>query len=114
MLSVLSITNVEIPSPRQGIITAGSNFMSATVSFNMVLGLRKNQSTHTALTAWLNTVAIAAPLTPMPNPKIRIGSSTMLHTAPTTVVIILIFANPWVVIKGFIPITIITKTVPRI
>ncbi len=114
ILSVLSITKVDIPSPRQGIITAGSILISARVSFRMVLEPRRKQSTHTALTAWLNTVAIAAPRTPIPNPKIRIGSRTILQTAPTTVVIILIFANPCVVIKGFIPITIITKTVPRI
>ena len=75
--------------------------------------LRK-QSTHTALTAWLITVATAAPCTPMRNPKIRMGSRMMLQTAPTTVVIMLNLAKPWVVMNGFSPITIITKTVPRI
>ena len=38
----------------------------------------------------------------------------ILITAPITVVIILILANPCVVINGFIPITIKTKTLPRI
>ena len=37
----------------------------------------------------------------------------MLMTAPMTVVSILIFAKPWVVMKGFMPSTVITKTVPR-
>jgi hypothetical protein len=38
----------------------------------------------------------------------------MLQTAPMTVVIMLNLAKPWVVINGFIPMTIITKTIPRI
>lgn len=49
----------------------------------------------------------------LPSTKIRIGSRMILQTAPTTVVAMLILANPCVVIKGFSPITIITKTVPR-
>ncbi len=113
MLSVLSITKVETPKPRQGRITWGSTFISGRVRRSMVLDPRRNRSTHTALTAWLNTVATAAPCTPMPSTKIRIGSRMILQTAPTTVVAMLILANPCVVIKGFIPITIITKTVPR-
>ena len=48
------------------------------------------------------------------NTKIKIGSRIILITAPITVVIMLIFANPCVVIKGFIPITIRTKILPRI
>ena len=113
MLSVLSMTKVEIPSPRQGKITPGIIFISGRVSRSMVLGLLKNHNTHMALIAWLATVAIAAPRTPIPKPKIRMGSRIILHTAPTTVVIILNLANPCVVIKGFSPITIITKMVPN-
>ena len=37
----------------------------------------------------------------------------MLMTAPMTVVSILIFAKPWVVIKGFMPMTSSTNTEPR-
>ena len=48
------------------------------------------------------------------NTKIKIGSRIILITAPITVVIMLIFANPCVVINGFIPITIKTKILPRI
>ena len=114
ILSVLSITNVEIPNARQGNITGASSFISDSVSFSMVFLPRRKLSTHTALTAWLMTVAMAAPCTPIFRPKIRIGSRIILHTAPTTVVIMLNFAKPWVVIKGFIPITIITKMIPRI
>ena len=72
----------------------------------------KNQRTQTALTPWLKTVAMAAPATPILKPKIRIGSSTMLHTAPITVVIMLNLAKPCVVTNGFIPITSSTNTLP--
>ena len=41
-----------------------------------------------APTAWLRTVASAAPFTPMPNTKMKMGSRMMLITAPITVVII--------------------------
>ena len=43
---------------------------------------------------WLRTVASAAPFTPMPRTKIKIGSRMILITAPMTVVIILILAKP--------------------
>ena len=41
------------------------------------------------------------------------GSRMMLMTAPMTVVSILIFAKPWVVMKGFMPMTSSTNTEPR-
>ena len=51
ILSVLSMTKVEIPSPRQGRITLDSSFILAAVSFSMVLLPRRKTRTHTALTA---------------------------------------------------------------
>ena len=44
----------------------------------------------------------------------RMGSRMILMTAPMTVVSILIFAKPCVVIKGFMPMTSSTNTEPRI
>ena len=41
------------------------------------------------------------------------GSSTMLMTAPMTVVSILILAKPCAVMKGFMPSTMRTQTEPR-
>ena len=64
--------------------------------------------------AQLDAVAVAAPATPMSRAKIKMGSSTMLITAPMTVVSMLIRAKPWVVMKGFIPMTSRTNTAPRI
>ena len=56
---------------------------------------------------------MAAPRTPSPNPKIRMGSRMMLMTAPMTVVSMLVRAKPWVVMKGFMPSTTSTNTEPR-
>ena len=56
---------------------------------------------------------MAAPRTPSPNPKMRMGSRMMLITAPITVVSMLVLAKPWVVMKGFMPITSSTNTEPR-
>ena len=82
-------------------------------SFNMVFLPVRNRRIHTALTAWLSTVAMAAPATPRSSAKIRMGSRMILMTAPMTVVSMLILAKPWVVIKGFMPMTTSTKTLPR-
>ena len=82
MLSVLSITKVEMPKARQGRMTGASSFMSRSDSFNIVLEPRRKHSTHTALTAWLITVAMAAPRTPIPSTKIKMGSKMVLSTAP--------------------------------
>ena len=56
---------------------------------------------------------MAAPCTPSPNPKMRMGSRMMLITAPITVVSMLVLAKPWVVMKGFMPSTSSTNTEPR-
>ena len=47
---------------------------------------RRKERTHRAETPWARMVARAAPFTPMPNPKMKMGSSTMLVTAPMTTV----------------------------
>ena len=56
---------------------------------------------------------MAAPRTPRPRPKIRMGSRIMLMTAPMMVVSILVLAKPCVVMKGFMPSTSSTNTEPR-
>ena len=43
-------------------------------------------------------VAKAAPRTPMPSPKMKMGSSTMFKPAPIRVVRILMVVKPWAVI----------------
>ena len=82
-------------------------------SFRMDRRPVKNWSTHTADTPWAITVARAAPFTPMSSRKIKMGSSTMLMTAPMTTVNIPVFPNPWALIKGFIPRPIMTNRVPH-
>ena len=108
------ITKLEIPSARHGPNTFGFSFMLDSFNFRIVFSPVKKRSTQMAPTAWLKTVAIAAPRTPISNTKIKIGSSITLMTAPIKVVIMLILEKPCVVIKRFIPRTINTKILPKI
>ena len=114
ILSVDNITNVDIPSARHGPIIFASSLRLAFLRRRIVLLPVRKCRIHTAPTAWLSTVASAAPLTPILNTNINIGSRTILITAPITVVSMLILANPCVVINMFIAITIRTNTLPRI
>ena len=112
-LSVDSITKVEMPRLRHGRMIFGSSFIFALRRCRRVCFPVRKRRIQIAPTDWLSTVASAAPCTPIPRAKMKIGSRMMLMTAPITVVSMLIFAKPWVVMKGFMPSTIITKTVPR-
>ena len=112
-LSVDIITKVEMPRAITGRMTRRCGRRFCLRSRRMVfLPVRKSRI-HTAPTAWLSTVAMAAPRTPIPNPKIRMGSRMMLMTAPMTVVSMLVLAKPCVVMKGFMPSTSSTKTEPK-
>ena len=53
------------------------------------------RSAIAAITTRAATLAIAAPVSSKPKPKIRIGSSTAVATAPQTVAIIAARASPW-------------------
>ena len=55
----------------------------------------RNSTTHTQEIAWLITVASAAPSTPISSVKMKMGSSTMLITAPMRVVSIPVRGKPW-------------------
>ena len=68
----------------------------------------------TVLSQAVGAVAMAAPRTPRPRPKIKMGSRIMLMTAPMTVVSILVLAKPCVVMKGFMPSTSSTNTEPHL
>ena len=110
--SVALITKGETPSDTIEPITLpdGIRFFSRIRSTDLFPA--KNAATHRALTAWEITVAMAAPSTPMSNTKIKTGSSTIFKAAPMQVVIMLVLAKPWLVMKLFRPRVVITKTVP--
>ena len=74
----------------------------------------KKLTTHAQLTAWLSTVARAAPRTPIEKPKMKMGSSTMLHTAPINTDSIPVLEKPWAMIKEFMPSVSCTNTVPSV
>ena len=80
--------------------------------FNVVFLPVKNFKIHSIDNAWEIIVASAAPDTPILNPKIKIGSSTMLKIAPIKTVIMLTFANPWALMKAFNPNVNCTNIVP--
>ena len=83
-LSVESMTKVEMPSASTGMMIFPSSFMSSLRILRMVLGPVRKRMTQMAPTAWLSTVAMAAPFTPMPSPKMNSGSSAMFNRPPVT------------------------------
>ena len=112
-LSVLCMINVLIPRPRQGKRREGTILMFFTLSLNNDFSPVMYTIHHTQETPWLMTVANAAPLTPIPKAKMKIGSRIILTTAPITTVSMLIVVFPWAVIKAFIPSVICTHMVPK-
>ena len=62
--------------------------------------------------AWDRTVAIAAPSTPSPRRKIRIGSRMILVPAPMMTVVMPTVEYPCALIKGFMPVAIMEKILP--
>ena len=70
ILSVDNMTKVDIPSPRHGKIIFFCNLKFSFLRWRMVFFPDRKRRIHMAPTAWLKTVAIAAPLTPRSNTKI--------------------------------------------
>ena len=114
ILSVDCITKGLNPRSTQGRMVFACRRRFFFCSFKMVCFPVRNRSTHAAESNWERTVAKAAPRTPMPSRKIKMGSRMILVTAPIRVVFMLIFAKPCAVIKAFRPRLICTKTVPNI
>ena len=111
-LSVDCMINGDTPSASTGPMMRGFRCSRDRRIRRVVFLPVKKRSTQTAETACERMVAKAAPWTPIPNAKIKIGSKTMLQTAPITVVFMPVFANPWEVMNMFSPMTICTKMVP--
>ena len=93
-LSVLCIINGDRPSARTGIRIPLEIFIFEIWIFNVVFFPVRNLRTQTAEIHWEIMVASAAPWTPICKPNIRIGSKTILITAPITTVNMLILAKP--------------------
>ena len=112
-LSVDCMIKGETPMAATGSRTLGSRRRWRRRIFSRDFLPVRKASTHTADTAWDRMVARAAPCTPRSSPKIKMGSSTMLHTAPMTTVSILVVEKPWVVMKLFRPRESCTAMVPH-
>ena len=74
---------------------------------------RRKDTAQTVEKNWAMMVAKAAPCTPMSSRKMKMGSSTMLVTAPSNTVIMPLRPKPWALMKLFIPRLIITNTLPH-
>ena len=75
--------------------------------------LNKNHSTNAQEQACEMTVAMAAPLTPMLNRKMKMGSRMMFITAPMMVESIASLAKPWQVMNCPSPAVRMANTVPE-
>ena len=74
--------------------------------------LIRNPTVHNALSAWEITVAYAAPLTPIPSAKIKMGSSMILEAAPKSTAIMAVLDCPWEIMNALSPSASSTKIVP--
>ena len=83
-LSVELMIKGEIPSEKVCPMILGSGFKFFISRRMEDFPLTRKPTFHAALMAWEITVAMAAPRTPQPNTKIKIGSRTILITAPIT------------------------------
>ena len=74
----------------------------------------REQSTKAQEAIWEMTVARAAPATSNFKTKIKMGSSTILSTAPSITVAIPRPEKPWAIKKLFMPVAIRAKKVPAV
>ena len=97
-LSVDCMIKGDSPRARQGRNTFGRGRRSSLRSRHLVFGPVRKRSTHAAETAWERIVARAAPRTPRPKPKMKMGSSSVFSPAPMRTVFMLTVVKPWAVI----------------
>ena len=74
---------------------------------------RRKERAHSADRNWERMVARAAPCTPMWNTKMKMGSSTMLVTAPMATVIMPLRPKPWALMNWFMPRLTMTNRLPH-
>ncbi|KAF5046046.1 hypothetical protein DSECCO2_474960 [anaerobic digester metagenome] len=91
-LSVLCIMKGDTPSSNTGIMMDLFIFKLHFLILRLDFGPVRNFITQSDDSAWERTVANAAPFTPMLNPNMNMGSSTMFVTAPIITVSMLYFA----------------------
>ena len=103
ILSLDCITKTEDPRAKVGSTIAGFKFTFFHRILNVVFFPNRKARTQIHDKAWEKIVARAAPRTPMWKPKIKMGSRIIFATAPMSTESIPVFANPWAVIKAFMP-----------
>ena len=111
-LSVESMTKVEMPSASTGMMIFPSSFMSSLRILRMVLGPVRKRMTQMAPTAWLSTVAMAAPLRHA-QPKDEDGVQHDVDDRADNGGQHTNLGKACAVMKVFMPSTISTQMVPR-
>ena len=89
------------------------SFKLEALIFKKVFFPKRKASTQVQDNACDKIVARAAPRTPIPNTKMKIGSRIIFAAAPIITESMPVFAKPWAVINAFIPSVSCTKIVPR-
>ena len=110
---VMAMTKLEKPRQRICHTSLGFSFMAGRSMRMRAFFPRRKETAHTAERNWERMVARAAPCTPMPNTKIKMGSSTMLVTAPMSTVIMPLRPKPWALMNWFMPRLIMTNILPQ-
>ena len=103
MLSLACMMNEERPSARLGRTIFRLRRIDLIRSLRCVFLPHRNSSTHAQDRACEMMVAQAAPATPMLKPKMKMGSSTMLATAPMSTESMPVLAKPCAVMNAFMP-----------
>ena len=112
MLSLDCMTNTEEPRARLGRMMFLRSFMLHARRRRVVFLPNRKASTQAQDMAWEMMVASAAPCTPIPRAKIKMGSRMMLAAAPMSTESMPVWAKPWAVINMFMPSVSCTKMVP--
>ena len=112
-LSLACIVNVARPSATHGRMSFGETKRFSRRRRKNAFFPHRNTSTHAHDSPCESTVASAAPRTPMPSAKMKIGSRMMFAAAPMSTVYMPILAKPCAVMKAFMPSVSSTKSVPN-
>ena len=103
----------DIPSPKIRLTSRGCSRMEESLRLKIVRFPVRKRNVHRADAAWEITVAMAAPRTPIPKTKMKIGSRMRFRIAPIRTVIMPVRPNPWELMKLFIPRPIMTNRLPH-
>ena len=113
MLSVNCMIKGAMPKAMQGRMTEPRRRAYRSCSRSVVVFPVRKRRIQAQEIPWERMVARAAPCTPIPRAKMKIGSRIMLQAAPMVTVSIPVLAKPWALMKALRPRASWTNRVPR-